>query len=40
MSRTIELTEYRPQVGLREGIERTYAWYRANVLDDPAVYAR
>lgn len=30
VSRILELTGARPRLGLREGCERTYAWYRAN----------
>ena len=40
MSRTIRLTGYRPHVALRDGVERTYAWYRANVFDAGGVYTR
>jgi nucleoside-diphosphate-sugar epimerase len=31
MRRTSDLTSYEPRILLREGLERTYAWYRANV---------
>jgi UDP-glucose 4-epimerase len=40
MSRTITLTGYRPHVALREGVERTYSWYRANVFDSSGAYSR
>jgi UDP-glucose 4-epimerase len=40
MRRTIALTGYRPRVALREGVERTYAWYRGNVFGGRGVYAR
>ena len=32
-SRAEELFGFRAKVGLREGIERTVAWYRTRVLD-------
>jgi len=38
--RAVELTGYRPKVALRDGIEKTYAWYRANVFDRAGVYVR
>ena len=38
--RAVELTGYRPKVSLRDGIEKTYAWYRANVFDRGGVYVR
>jgi UDP-glucose 4-epimerase len=40
MRRTVELTGYRPRVALREGVEKTYAWYRGNVFGGRGVYAR
>ncbi len=40
MRRTIELTGYRPRVALREGVERTYAWYSGNVFGGRGDYAR
>lgn len=33
MSRTVELTGYRPQVGLEEGVRRTYEAYRSQVFE-------
>jgi len=39
MRRTTELTSYEPRVPLREGVERTYAWYRANVFAGTGVFS-
>ncbi len=39
MTRTMELTGFRPQVDLETGIERTYAWYRTHLFDRPRVTA-
>ena len=33
MTQTTQLTEYQPQVGLEEGIKRTYEWYRSYVFN-------
>ena len=33
MTLTTSLTGYRPSIDLREGVERTYDWYRKNVFD-------
>jgi nucleoside-diphosphate-sugar epimerase len=33
MSRMTELTGYTAKVGLKEGVERTYDWYRREVFD-------
>ncbi len=40
MTQTIQLTGYRPRVGLEEGIGRTYRWYRENVFDTGGPSAR
>jgi nucleoside-diphosphate-sugar epimerase len=33
MTKTLTLAGYRPTVDLRDGIRRTYEWYRENVFD-------
>ena len=40
MRHTERLTQYRAKVGLREGVERTYAWYRSNVFEGGKVSAK
>ncbi len=40
MSRAIELTGYRPRVGLEEGVERTFRWYEENVFSGAGVSAQ
>ncbi|ANB03189.1 NAD(P)-dependent oxidoreductase [Ectothiorhodospira sp. BSL-9] len=39
MSKTIALTGYTSQVSLREGIEKTFAWYREHVFESGGVTA-
>ncbi|MDP9223116.1 MAG: NAD(P)-dependent oxidoreductase [Actinomycetota bacterium] len=39
MRRTTELTSYEPRIPLREGVERTYAWYGANVFAGSGVFS-
>jgi nucleoside-diphosphate-sugar epimerase len=40
MKRTRSLTGFEPVISLREGIERTYEWYRVNVFEGSGVSAR
>jgi nucleoside-diphosphate-sugar epimerase len=36
ITRAQEALGYEPKVGLREGLERTWAWYKAEVLEQVA----
>lgn len=40
MTHTIGVTGHEPAVSLREGVERTYAWYRERVFDGTGMSAR
>jgi nucleoside-diphosphate-sugar epimerase len=40
MSRAVAATGYEPRIGLREGIEKTFAWYRSKVFEGAEVSAR
>lgn len=39
MSETIRLTQYQPQIGLEEGIKRTYEWYNNYVFSSQEISA-
>ncbi len=39
MRRTIEVTGFTPEVGVEEGVRRTFAWYRENIFDSAGVSA-
>lgn len=40
MTRTIRLTGFESQVGLKEGVEKTWAWYREHVFQNGGVSAQ
>jgi nucleoside-diphosphate-sugar epimerase len=40
MTLTTQLTGYRAKVGLREGVQRTFDWYKKNVFDGAGISAR
>ena len=39
MSKTIEISGYKPQINLREGLQRTFDWYKENVFQNEGVSA-
>jgi nucleoside-diphosphate-sugar epimerase len=39
-ARATEATDYRPEIGLEEGVRRTYDWYRVNVFEGHTISAR
>ena len=40
MSKTIELIDFESQVGLVDGVARTYKWYRKNIFEGKGITAR
>lgn len=40
MSKTIELTGYKPNVGIKEGLALTYNWYKENIFQGKVISAK
>ena len=39
MSKTFEISKYKPQINLKEGLKRTFDWYKENVFQNEGVSA-